>query len=309
MNANQQTETHDQQHCRGLRVVGVGWGRTGTKTICQVLSNDFGLKCHHMEETMKNRTGDLFCELGCMDPNDTKSKHKLFDQIFHSNSNSNSNSNSADINKQPYLATVDWPTTKFWRDLVDHYPNSKVLLTIRDPEKWYESANDSICKLFDIIENSLIMRLGIVKYLFPWFWTQQRMGVYCVFDKLPNEKNKNEIDITDSWCGKFDDKEYIINKFNKHIEQVKKYVSKDRLIIFDITKHGYDELINGLKDVAVKIPYEKQGQKLPKLNSKQEWNEKIRIGNIVRIVTDIVVVGAICALVFFTYKLFLVSDK
>src|SRR5437588_453319 len=38
-----------------------------------------------------------------------------------------------------YRAAVDWPTCNFWRELADYYPRSKVILTTRDPERWYES--------------------------------------------------------------------------------------------------------------------------------------------------------------------------
>ena len=38
-----------------------------------------------------------------------------------------------------YQATVDFPGCVFWRELTEAYPEAKVLLTVRDPEKWYES--------------------------------------------------------------------------------------------------------------------------------------------------------------------------
>lgn len=34
-----------------------------------------------------------------------------------------------------YHACVDWPSAYYWRDLVDAYPDAKVLLTIRSAEK------------------------------------------------------------------------------------------------------------------------------------------------------------------------------
>ena len=295
MSAKVHSQTDDDDN--GLQVVGVGWGRTGTKTLYKVLTNDFGMKCYHMEEVKENSgAASLFYQIATSDPNDHKKRQKLFDQIFLSNTN------------DPYLATIDWPTTKFWRDLVDYYPNSKVLLTIRDPQKWYKSAQNSIVKVCEIMNNTLLVRLNIIKYLLPWLWRHMKVVEYCAMGKLPYQENINidDVDITDSFCGKFQDKEYILDKFNRHIEQVKKYVSKDRLIIIDVTKHGYNELIDGLKDVKnIKIPNNKRGQPFPKLNSSstKDMEHKIRIVKILCFITDVMVVGCVLLVGFLCYKL------
>ncbi len=34
--------------------------------------------------------------------------------------------------------------SKFFRELMEAFPNAKVLLTVRDPESWYHSVKDSI---------------------------------------------------------------------------------------------------------------------------------------------------------------------
>ena len=43
-----------------------------------------------------------------------------------------------------YKACVDWPTSRYYKDLLKKYPNAKVILTVRDPEKWYQSVYDTI---------------------------------------------------------------------------------------------------------------------------------------------------------------------
>ena len=40
--------------------------------------------------------------------------------------------------------TVDWPAAAYWRELAVHYPDAKVILTVRDPEQWYESMSTTI---------------------------------------------------------------------------------------------------------------------------------------------------------------------
>jgi hypothetical protein len=41
-------------------------------------------------------------------------------------------------------ATVDWPGGYFYRELADYYPDAKVLLSVRDPEKWEPSFRETI---------------------------------------------------------------------------------------------------------------------------------------------------------------------
>jgi Sulfotransferase domain len=43
-----------------------------------------------------------------------------------------------------YSATVDWPGCRFWRELMDYYPAAKVVLTARDPDRWYKSVSNTI---------------------------------------------------------------------------------------------------------------------------------------------------------------------
>jgi hypothetical protein len=41
-------------------------------------------------------------------------------------------------------ATVDWPGGHFWRQLIDFYPDAKVLLSVRDPETWEPSFRETV---------------------------------------------------------------------------------------------------------------------------------------------------------------------
>ena len=45
---------------------------------------------------------------------------------------------------QGQLSTVDWPGGYFYRELMDAYPDAKVLLSVRDPEKWEPSFRETI---------------------------------------------------------------------------------------------------------------------------------------------------------------------
>ena len=45
--------------------------------------------------------------------------------------------------------TVDWPSAFYWRELAVHYPNSKILLTVRDASSWYDSFSNTILKVIE----------------------------------------------------------------------------------------------------------------------------------------------------------------
>jgi hypothetical protein len=42
---------------------------------------------------------------------------------------------------------VDWPLSFFWRELADAFPDARILLTVRDPHRWYESMRATIFKI------------------------------------------------------------------------------------------------------------------------------------------------------------------
>jgi Sulfotransferase domain len=48
----------------------------------------------------------------------------------------------------PSQATVDWPGSFFWRELIEAYPDAKVLLSVRSPESWANSMKNTIWGVF-----------------------------------------------------------------------------------------------------------------------------------------------------------------
>ncbi len=47
-----------------------------------------------------------------------------------------------------FQATVDWPGAFFYRDLMEAYPEAKVLLSVRDGEAWERSMGETIWGIF-----------------------------------------------------------------------------------------------------------------------------------------------------------------
>lgn len=106
-----------------LRVIGTGFGRTGTDSMREALNIlGFG-PCHHMYEVIaKPEQKARWRAMVAGGPKDWAS---LF---------------------EGYTACVDWPSAAYWRELIEVYPEAKVILTWRSPESWWESFAKTILK-------------------------------------------------------------------------------------------------------------------------------------------------------------------
>jgi hypothetical protein len=104
-----------------LEVIGAGFGRTGTMSMKSALEIiGFG-PCHHMMEVTSNDAQrDIWRAIAAGETPD-------WEQAFAG-----------------YRSTVDWPGAYFWRELAARYPAAKIILTVRDPESWFESATNTI---------------------------------------------------------------------------------------------------------------------------------------------------------------------
>ena len=57
-----------------------------------------------------------------------------------------------------YEAAVDWPACTFSEELLQRHPDARVLLSVRDPERWYESTRDTIYQISKITAGSRLSR-------------------------------------------------------------------------------------------------------------------------------------------------------
>lgn len=109
----------------GLRVIGAGYGRTGTASLKLALER-LGLgPCHHMSEVLPRPDRiELWRRIG---DGEAEGNAALWDEAFAG-----------------YASTVDWPGATHWRALMGHYPDAKVILSRRDAGRWFTSVNETI---------------------------------------------------------------------------------------------------------------------------------------------------------------------
>ncbi|MEX2298745.1 MAG: sulfotransferase family protein [Dongiaceae bacterium] len=107
-----------------LRVIGAGFGRTGTLSLKLALEQLGYSPCHHMEEVLKRP--DQIAHWDAAAAGRPVDWHAVFDG---------------------FRATVDWPSAHYWRELAAAFPDAKVILTTRPAEKWWASFSETIAKI------------------------------------------------------------------------------------------------------------------------------------------------------------------
>lgn len=185
-----------------MKVIGAGFGRTGTLSLKTALEELGMVKCYHMFELFR-RPGDSWVWNDALD-----GKPVDWQKLF-----------------QGYQAIVDWPGCTFYKELMAEYPDAKVVLSVRDPEKWYESVLTTIYRLTSTWEYAVI-----------WFFVPHMRRTYAMNQKGIWQR---------TFGGRFEDREVALAVFQQHIEEVKRTVPADRLLVFDV-KEGWSPLCNFL---------------------------------------------------------------
>src|SRR5262249_32107074 len=130
-----------------------------------------------------------------------------------------------------FQSTVDWPSTRFWRELTEHYPDAKVILSLRDPAAWWKSMNETIYQP---------MKLPVRDTMPPVMRQQMEM-----VRKLVSE---------DTFHGRFEDRDYAMEVFRKHNEEVRRTIDQKRLLVFE-AKDGWGPLCRFLGVPEPSEPY------------------------------------------------------
>ena len=103
-----------------LRIVGAALPRTGTLSLKFALEMlGFG-RCYHMSELILDPAPRWRWAFARFRPS-------LLDPLWHE-----------------FHSTLDAPSCMLWRQLAARFPASKVILTRRDPGKWYESVSETV---------------------------------------------------------------------------------------------------------------------------------------------------------------------
>ena len=124
-------------------------------------------------------------------------------------------------------STVDWPACTYWAQIWEAFPEAKVLLSVRDPEAWYASCAKSIHASAQAAAKGELEG-GSVE-VSP---DAMRMINGLIWDG--------------TFQGRFDDKQFAIDTYLAHNEDVKSRVPADRLLVYEV-KEGWEPLCEFLE--------------------------------------------------------------
>jgi hypothetical protein len=214
-----------------IKVIGAGFGRTGTLSLKLALEQlGFG-KCYHMAELLENPQHVHFWEQA------NQGKPVDWEALF-----------------QGYQATVDYPGYRHYKQLMQYYPEAKVLLSIRDPEKWYESSYNTIYQAAPSLGQKIQMALKLP-------FSPRLRKLLRVF-KMAGGVWKGD------FAGKFEDKAFALEVFHRHNEEVKRVVPAHRLLVYEV-KQGWEPLCTFLNVPVPDAPF-------PKVNERADFKSKTK---------------------------------
>lgn len=196
-----------------LKVIGAGFGRTGTMSLKLALEQlGFG-PCYHMVEVFHANAFRDWTDAWRGEPTD-------WDRVFRG-----------------FVSAVDFPVCSFYRELAAHYPQAKVILTERDPQSWYDSARSTI---FNPETHARIAEIPDAAEMMECLF---RVGVGVPVD----------------------DREALIGVYNRHNDEVKRTIPRDRLLVYSVSQ-GWGPLCRFL---GVPVP----SAAFPKLNTREDFGK------------------------------------
>ncbi|GAA3945213.1 sulfotransferase family protein [Actinoplanes auranticolor] len=215
-----------------MRVIGAGFGRTGTTSTKAALEL-LGLgPVHHMSEVKANPP-QIHAWLRVARHGDQGLDAALTDALAG------------------YQSCLDWPGAAYWRELAGCYPDAKVLLTVRDTEQWLDSMEQTIFR-------NVSRRRGLMWHLRP------------VLNSLHNRDHGAFLRMTRKvildrvFDGEAYDRARIREVYERHTAEVVAAIPASRLLVYDVAQ-GWETLCAFL-DVPV------PDEPFPRLNDRKGYH-------------------------------------
>ena len=212
-----------------MKLIGAGLPRTATTTQMIALEM-LGLPCYHMRDMMADPATSIPQWRKAFEGNGD------WDELF--------------AGKE---SIVDWPGSFHWRELMDVYPDAKVLLSVRSAESWVESMHNTIAQIWfgDTLMHHLAMAQSKVDPLYAsWL------------DLLNDMWTKADIMV-----GSGGDRDEMAAGMERWNQEVIDTVPSDRLLVWN-PKDGWEPLCELLE---VEVPSEP----LPDVNDTENFQKNL----------------------------------
>lgn len=214
-----------------MKVIGAGLPRTATLTQ-KVALEMLGMKpCYHMVNVLR----DLDLVPTWIEAFEGNAD---WDEIFSG-----------------FDATVDWPGAFFYEELMEAYPEAKILLSTRDGEAWERSMTDTIWGLFygDMLIHDLSAAWGRVDPKWAAYISLMK-GMWSKSGLLASEHEGPGLGT-------------MAVAMDRYNESVKRTVPADRLLVWS-PKDGWAPLCEFLEVPVPDVP-------VPHLNDSHEFGDRI----------------------------------
>jgi hypothetical protein len=212
LTANSEIGTHPMP----LSIIGAGLGRTGTTSLKLALEMLGFAPCHHML--------DLIFRPESVAPwvRAAAGEAVDWDEVLAG-----------------YRATTDWPACHFYKELMARYPRVRLILTVRDARRWYDSTqatifSDEVLKSDEDRPMSEFLRTALV----PFFG------------------------------GDLHDRDRMIAAYERHNAEVCRSVPAERLLVYELAQ-GWEPLCRFL---GMAIP----DQPFPQSNTTEDFLRMVR---------------------------------
>jgi hypothetical protein len=163
-------------------------------------------------------------------------------------------------------AAVDWPSARYYRALMDYYPDAKVLLSVRDAEDWVPSMRETVWGIFH--GESLIHHLSDARARLDPLWRRYT----ALMRRMTWEEEQGG-----ALAGETVSDAGLASVMERWNQEVKDTVPAERLLVWN-PREGWDPLCEFL---GVGVPPEP----LPRLNDTNSFREGI-IGGALDVVNE-----------------------
>ena len=218
-----------------MKVIGAGMPRTGTLTQKMALEM-LGLgPCYHMVDVLADLDQATLWE-------EALDGRARWEKIFSG-----------------FQSTVDWPGGYFYRELIDVYPEAKVVLSVREPAAWERSMRQTVWSVRH--GESLIRLLSSAQACVNPQWA----GFLNMIDRLLWEGRG-------TFASGNDEPQQMIETMERHNEAVKSAVPADRLLVWSVAE-GWEPLCAFLEVPVPDVPF-------PHINDRREFLNRIIDGSL-----------------------------
>jgi hypothetical protein len=170
-----------------MKIVGACFGRTGTNSLKLALEMLGYGPCHHMFEVRDNPAQLPYWQ--ALARGETPDWSEVF---------------------RGYQSCVDWPSARYWRELTDHFPDSKVLLTVRPEDSWFDSVQRTILP------------------------SMNNRETYDPGPRRDRSEMAYELIVRQTFNERMDDRAHATAVYRQYIEDVQQSIAPERLLTYTV---------------------------------------------------------------------------